>query len=170
VTPHVLVCAAGKHNATMEIAVEIADRIGRVLGPGAVDVQPIGRTPPLDRYPAVVIGSAVYVGHWRPEALDFVRTNATALRTKDVWLFSSGPIGDPPMPAGPPADVEELIGLTRAHDHVVFGGRLDRRLLTWPERAVVRALRVQPGDHRDWPTIEEWAHGIGRSLAATEKS
>ena len=162
----VLVCAAGKHNATMEIAVEIADRIEHVLGAGQVDVLPAGRVGSLERYRAVVIGSAVYMGHWQTEALDLVRTNVDALRAKDVWLFSSGPVGDPPVPDKPPAEVDELMSLTHAHEHVVFEGKLDRGLLTWPQRLVVRALRIEPGDRRDWPRIAQWARDIGHCLAA----
>jgi menaquinone-dependent protoporphyrinogen oxidase len=162
----VLVCAAGKHNATMEIAVEIADRIEHVLGPGQVDVRGAGQVGSLERYRAVVIGSAVYSGHWRPEALHLVRANVDAVRDKDVWLFSSGPVGDPPVRDTPPAEVDELMRLTHAHEHVVFEGKLDPNLLTWPQRVVVAALRVKPGDHRDWPRIDQWARDIGHCLAS----
>ena len=162
----VLVCAAGRHNATMEIAVEIADRIEHVLGHVQVDVLTVAHVGSLEPYRAVVVGSAVYRGHWLAESLNLVRTNAADLRTKDVWLFSSGPVGDAPKLGKPPAEIDELMDLTHAHEHVVFEGRLDRHLLTWPQRVAAHALRAEPGDHRDWPRIEQWARGIGHHLAS----
>lgn len=163
----VLVTAASKHGATEEIAhavVEELDRRGIVadfLTPEAVKS--------VTEYDAVVIGSAVYAGHWLKPATDLVAAHADDLRSRrGVWLFSSGPVGEPePKPEGDPADIDELVAATSAKDHVVFGGRIKRDELGFAERAIVRALRVADGDHRDWVAIDAWAGEIAASLVGS---
>jgi menaquinone-dependent protoporphyrinogen oxidase len=61
-------------------------------------------------------------------------------------------------------DVAEILTATRARDHRVFAGRLVRRQLSFPERAIVSALRVPEGDFRDWPEIRRWADEIAEAL------
>jgi menaquinone-dependent protoporphyrinogen oxidase len=82
-----------------------------------------------------------------------------------VWLFSCGPVGDPPTPEQDPVDVAEVLAATRAREHRVFAGKLVRKQLAFPERAIVSALRVPDGDFRDWPAITEWAGAIATALA-----
>ena len=50
----------------------------------------------IDSFDAVVLGSAVYAGHWLKPARGLVERSRDALAARPVWLFSSGPIGDPP--------------------------------------------------------------------------
>jgi menaquinone-dependent protoporphyrinogen oxidase len=83
-----------------------------------------------------------------------------------VWLFSSGPVGDPPKPEEDPVDVAEVLAATRAREHRVFAGKLVRKQLAFPERAIVTALRVPDGDFRDWAAITGWAGAIATALGA----
>jgi menaquinone-dependent protoporphyrinogen oxidase len=89
---------------------------------------------------------------------------AGGLAGRPVWLFSSGPVGDPPKPEEDPVDVADLIALTRARQHRVLAGKLVRRQLSFPERAIVAALHVPEGDFRDWPEIRAWAAEIAQVL------
>ena len=101
----VLVTAASKHGGTAEIAAAI----GRALAEHAVDVEvtAIEDTAGVENYGAVVLGSAVYAGHWLESATEFVEDHATQLAGRPVWLFSSGPIGVPPKPAEDPVDAAQ---------------------------------------------------------------
>lgn len=92
----VLVTAATKHGATAEIAAAI----GEVLQGAGVDAAVVSpeEVATVDGYDAVVLGSAVYAGHWLAAATDLVDRAGGALAGKPVWLFSSGPVGDPPKP------------------------------------------------------------------------
>jgi menaquinone-dependent protoporphyrinogen oxidase len=164
----VLVSAASKHGATAEIA----ERIGAVLRRSLaqrdpeveVVVRPAHEVGRLDGFDAFVLGSAVYMGHWLEAARDLVRRNAETLTGRPVWLFSSGPIGDPPRPDEQPVDVGEATAATRARDHRLFAGRLDKQRLGFGERAMVLAFRAPEGDFRDWAAIEAWAGGIADVL------
>ena len=156
--PRVLVVVATKHGATRGIAEAIVRELAD--GPPAgltVVLQEAEHDPSPDGFDAVVVGSAVYVGRWRESARDWVGTHAAALRTRPVWLFSSGPIGSPPFPPDEPHDVHPLGQLIGARGHRVFPGRLDKSLLSLGERAMVTAMRAPLGDFRDWDAIRAWA-------------
>jgi menaquinone-dependent protoporphyrinogen oxidase len=163
----VLVTAATRYGATAEIA----EAIGRVLAGRGLDptVAAPEQVEGVDGYDAVVVGSAVYAGHWLKPARELVGRLGAALADRPVWLFSSGPVGDPPKPDEDPVDVAELLTATRAREHRLFAGRLVRRQLRFPERAVVSALRVPDGDFRDWSEISRWAAGIAATLRAGDR-
>ena len=154
----VLVAAASKHGATSEIAARIGSELG-VRGVETVVADP-GDIDSLDGIGAVVLGSAVYAGHWLASAKDFVDRFEPALSTDPVWIFSSGPIGDPPKPDEDPVDVTDIQRRTSAIEHRLFAGRLDKTKLGFAERAVVAALRAPVGDFRDWDAITGWAADI----------
>ena len=83
-----------------------------------------------------------------------------------MWLFSSGPLGPPDAlkPEGDPVDAAALVEATRAIDHRVFAGRLDRGLLGFGEKALVLAVRAPEGDFRDWDAIDGFAADIAGEL------
>jgi menaquinone-dependent protoporphyrinogen oxidase len=160
----VLVTAVTKYGATTEIAQAIAETLGEhgleatVLPPEQVEG--------VEGYDSVVLGSAVYAGHWLKPARELVERQAGGLAGRPVWLFSSGPVGDPPKPDEDPVDVAELLAATNARDHRVFAGKLVRKQLSFPERAIVAALHVPEGDFRDWTEIRQWAAGIADAMGA----
>jgi menaquinone-dependent protoporphyrinogen oxidase len=159
----VLVTAASKHGATAEIAQAVAEVLaGHGLDPAVV---PPDEVHDVDGYDAVVLGSAVYAGHWLKPARTLVDRCHTSLRARPVWLFSSGPVGDPPKPDEDPVDVADIVARTGARDHHLFAGKLTRKQLSFPERAIVAALHVPDGDFRDWPEIRRWATEIATATA-----
>lgn len=163
-TVRVLVTAASRHGATHEIASAIAAGLER-RGVEA-EACPTEDLASLDGYDAFVIGSAVYIGRWLEPAQRLVEENVDRLAAAPVWLFSSGPLGPPDKlkPEGDPVDVAGFVELTRAADHRVFAGRLDRRMLGFGEKAVVVAVRAPEGDFRDWEAIDGFAGEIAANL------
>lgn len=159
----ILVTAASKHGATSEIA----DLVAGVLTAHGheVDVLTPERVDDVEPYEAAVVGSAVYAGNWLAPAKRLLERHGDALRTRPLWLFSSGPIGAPePKPEGDPKGLPELADSLGARGHAVFPGRLDRKLLSLPERAVVRAVRAEEGDFRNWAEIYDWAEVVAAEL------
>lgn len=159
----VLVSAASRHGATHEIAEAIASGLGR--RGVAAEARAAEEDPALDGYDAYVIGSAVYVGRWLEPARELVDGLAGGA---PVWLFSSGPLGPPDAlkPEGDPVDVAALVEASRAIDHRIFAGRLDRGLLSFSEKAVVVAVRAPEGDFRDWDAIDGFAGEIAAHLGS----
>ncbi|HXF35925.1 MAG TPA: flavodoxin domain-containing protein [Actinomycetota bacterium] len=158
----VLVTAASKYGSTTEIA----EAIGQVLSERGLEttVVPPGEVRSVDPYDAVVLGSAVYASHWLKEAKELVERARNALISRPVWLFSSGPIGDPPKPEEDPVDVSEVMERTGAREHRVFPGKLVKRNLSFPEKAIVLALRAPEGDFRDWDAVRAWASRIADEI------
>jgi len=179
----ILVAFASRHGGTEGIAdaiaaalreAELAAQNGAVEyavspGPGIrhlVDVRGVGDVEDVTGYDAVVMGSAVYVGRWMDSARRFVLAHASALRNRPVWLFSSGPVGDPAVPDTEAADAAELAEVVDAQGTRTFAGRLRPAELSLPERARIRDIHAAEGDYRDWAEIREWALDIADTLAA----
>jgi menaquinone-dependent protoporphyrinogen oxidase len=166
--PRVLVVVASKYGGTRGIAEVLtaalpATDAAREAGLTAV-LYDAAHAPAPGRADAVLVGSAVYAGRWREEARDYVTAHAAQLRTRPVWLFSSGPIGYPPYPPEEPHDVHPLRELVGARGHRVFAGRLDAELLSVGERAMVTAMRAPLGDFRDMDAVRAWATELAGEL------
>jgi len=158
----VLVTVASKHGATGEIGEVVAD----VLRDAGLDVETRApeRVDDLDGYDAVVLGSAIYAGRWQDPARKLVDRHAAALARLPVWVFSSGPIGDPPLPADEPPETDAIARRLGARGRRSFAGRLDRSSLGFLERTVTKALHAPDGDFRDWDAVRAWADEIGGTL------
>ena len=163
----VLVTYASKHGATAEIA----EKIGQTLRQAGLqaDVLPVNRVSDLKPFQAVVLGSAVYMGQWRKQAVNFLKTNEKSLAERPVWLFSSGPMGkgDPvqltkgwrfPKSQGP------IIDRIRPRDIALFHGMLDMKKLNFFEKWVIKNVKAPIGDFRDWDAIATWATAIAGAL------
>jgi menaquinone-dependent protoporphyrinogen oxidase len=166
----VLVSAASKHGATSEISEEIGRGLRETLNERggdevSVDVRPAEQVSSVDDYDAVVLGSAVYAGHWLQSARELAERHAETLSERPTWIFSVGPIGDPPKPEEDPVDVASVLEATRARDHRIFAGKLDKSRLGFAEKAIVLALRAPEGDFRDWDAVGDWTREIARELA-----
>jgi menaquinone-dependent protoporphyrinogen oxidase len=160
---NVLITAASRHGATLELADAIAARLAE-HGHTTVVRRPKDVVD-LAGFDAVVLGSAVYTGRWLGEAREFADTQAHALRLLPVWVFASGPIGDPPLPASPADDTGAVAGEIGARAAVTFAGKLTYASLGRGERLIVRAVRARDGDHRDWAAVRAFADEISAALA-----
>ncbi|GAB3899810.1 flavodoxin domain-containing protein [Kibdelosporangium lantanae] len=154
----VLVAYATKMGSTGEIA----QRIGRAIEAAGyeVSVLPARDVPDVDSYDAVVVGSALYARRWRREAVRFLTRHRTALGTRMLWLFHSGPCGpDADAPQPTPANVRRLTGALA----ITFGGRLDPATA---QGFLARRMATGPlaGDFRDWDRIDAWATEIVATL------
>ena len=163
----VLVAYATKYGATAEIA----EKIGQVLRQAGLraDVLPADRVSDLTPYKAVVLGSAVYIGKWRKEAVKFLKANETVLAGKSVWLFSSGPTGqgDPvELTQGWrfPGKLQPVADRIGPHDIAVFHGTVDVNKLSFIEKWMLKNVKAPIGDFRDWEAITSWATAIADVL------
>ena len=164
-----LVSAASAHGATTEIARAITEAL-TAQGFAAAMIPP-AQVSSIEDFDAVILGSAVYVGHWLDPAKDLVARFRDALAARPVWLFSSGPVGDPSRklvqsmgtilltsPASAPLPAPATTGCSPASSTRKPSARARRASLL-----VFRGLR---GDFRDWAEIRRWADGIAEQLAA----
>lgn len=159
----ILIAVASKHGGTYGIATrlrtELLDR-----GHEAAVMEIDGSRCP-EGYDGYVVGSAVYAGNWTKPARHFIHDNVITLRSKPLWMFSSGPLGDHADDEQPIDHPEELAVLAGAREHKVFAGRLFRKELNPVERVVAAAVHAPEGDFRDWTEIDHWADHIADELA-----
>jgi menaquinone-dependent protoporphyrinogen oxidase len=165
---NVLIAVASKRGSTKEIAEVMASEM-RNAG-HRVSLRTPDHVRDLCAFDAVVAGSGVYMGRWLPEARSFAERNAAELKDRPVWLFNSGPIGDPPKPAADPDDLTELSALVGARGYRTFAGKLDPEDLGFKERLLIKVVRSETGDFRDWDEIKRWTHEILVALEAMEPS
>jgi menaquinone-dependent protoporphyrinogen oxidase len=159
----VLVSAASRHGSTAELAAVVADVL-RSRGHDAIAVPPADVTS-LAGYDAVVLGSGVYYGRWLDPAHKFVDRFAADLAGKQVFMFSSGPVGGTTaIPDAIPTDVAGLMERVGAFHHVIFDGKLDPNSLGLRERMAVKVVGVPQGDFRDWYSVIKWAGEVADEL------
>src|SRR5262245_38815789 len=159
----VWIVISSKYGATREIGDAIAEELARAEHDAAVkEADDVGD---LDGADAIVLGSAIYVGKWMKPADAILTDLAKELASRSVWLFSSGPVGDPPKPEeAEPEGIVDAVTRVGARGHETFAGKLDYERLGRVERLLVKALKAPEGDFRDWDAIREWARSISRAL------
>ena len=160
----VLVAVASKHGATLEIGQVIE---ASIHSSGLdVELKRVEDISSLSAFDAFVIGSGVYAGHWMRSAREFIEIHEGELRQKPVWLFSSGPVGDPPKPLENPAEVAGVVKKLGSRGHRLFPGRIEGSDLGISEKALVALVRAPDGDYRPWSEIATWAESIAAQLQA----
>ena len=159
----ILIAVSSKHGSTAGIAEAIAETIREAgLEVELVDAEHVESVRPFDAY---IIGSAIHMGRWMGPARTLVERSADVLRTRPVWLFSSGPLGDivDPADAAEGAKLSEIVG---ARDHRVFAGKADKEDHGFLERRILSMVKAPYGDHRDWEAIRAWSTSIAEELTA----
>ena len=165
---NVLVAYASKRGSTAEIAEAISDKL-RESGLG-VECMPADQVSTLEAYDAVVLGSAVYIKHWRGDARRFLRRHADELSRRPFWVFSSGPVGEAGGAVDPawvePTRIVARLEHLGGREHGVFGGRLPIDPKNPFEHSLVERMPRQYRDCRNWGEIRTWASGIASQLGA----
>jgi len=162
----VLVSAESRHGATAGIA----ERVGEVLRDRGIEVTVIepGKVDTIEGYDAVVLGSAVYLGQWLPDAIGLADRIGELRPSPQIWVFSSGPVGIPPKPEEDPVEITRILETLSPIEHRVFAGKIDKSMLSFAERAMMIAVRASEGDFRDWTSIDSWANGIADTLRGSQ--
>ncbi len=157
----VLVTYASKYGSTGGVADAIAKELcARGI---SADVSLIRNARNIGSYQGVVVGSAIYMGKWMSEAVDFVKKNRETLRRMPVAYFLvcmtlARPTGksraevlaymDPLL-----KDVPEIkpVGLG------TFAGAMHYSNLSWINKKILESKGTPEGDYRDWNAIRSWA-------------
>lgn len=157
----ILVTYATRAGSTVEVAAAVGETLS--ARGFAVDVKPVKDQPRLDDYQAVVMGSAIRMGNWLPEAVEFVKTNQQALNRMPVALFTVHMlnIGDDEQSRTKRlAYLNTVRPLLQKADEVYFTGKMDFSRLSFLDRLISGMVKAREQDRRDWDNIRNWAQTI----------
>ncbi len=163
----VLIAYGSKYGSTKEIAEKIGEAI-KQEGLEA-DVKSARDIPSIAGYGAFVIGSAAYIGGWRKEVSNFVKKHEKTLAERPVWIFSSGPAGkgDPIQQVQGwlyPKALKPVIDNIKPKDVTVFHGNISVEKMNAIEKWMIKQVKSEYGDFRDWEMIGRWGKGIAAAL------
>ena len=162
----VLIVYATRAGSTPEIAAAIGETLSG-LG-WAVDVKPVKSQPSLDGYGTVLLGSAIRMGSWLPEMVDYIKENQTALKQSismgmPVGLFTVHMLNtgdDAASRTARLAYLDRVRPLLGTVEEAYFTGVIDLEKLSFLDRMMVKMVKSPLGDQRDWNKIRKWAPGI----------
>jgi menaquinone-dependent protoporphyrinogen oxidase len=157
----VLVAYASKYASTGGVA----DAIGKELcnRGAAVDVCLVKNVGDLNPYRGVVVGSAIYMGKWMPEAVDFVQKNREVLGQIPVVYFLVCMTMRDPTQENRRKVLAYLDRVLKEVPQVkpveigTFAGALDYSNLSVPNKMIMKVKGAPEGDFRQWDVIRAWA-------------
>lgn len=164
----ILIAYATRAGATVQVAQTIGEALAATGA--AVDVRPITRVNDLKGYTAMVIGSAIRMGKWLPEATDFVKSSQSILATMPTACFL--------VCATLHEDTAETRTKALAYLDLIhpvlkpksiglFAGKMDYGTLSLLDHFIVQNVRKIPqGDWRNWDAIRAWARDLPNTLRA----
>ncbi len=157
----ILVTYATRAGSTIQIAETIAQTLG---GTGsAVDMRPIKSVTDLKGYDAVVIGSAIRMGQWLPEAVQFVKTNQSTLaNVPTAYFLVSGFLKNdtPEMRKTVEAYLDPVRKILEPKSIGMFAGKMDYGKLSFLDRTIAKVMKAEEGDWRNWDAVRGWAHDL----------
>lgn len=164
-TRKILVTYATRCGSTAEVAEAIAQELRQ--GDVQVDVSPIADVANLAPYEAVVIGSAIRVGNWLPEAVSFVKAHKAELEKVPTSYFTVCVT----MKEDTPKNRQEVFGylkpvrdILKPYEEGYFGGKIAADKLNLFERFMVWMVGEHEGDFRNWTAIRGWANSLRTHL------
>lgn len=166
----ILVVYATRAGSTGEVAAALGETLqGRGF---AVEVKPIQENPPLEGYRAVLIGSAVRMGQWLPEAVEYIKTHQGALNALPVALFTVhlNNLGDDDeSEKNRNSYLDAVRPLVDPVAEAFFAGKMDFARLSFLDRLIVRLVKAPEQDRRDWNKVRAWAEEVEPMLGSTQR-
>ncbi len=152
----------------------VAEAIGQVLSKAGagVDVRPVKDVNDLTPYRAVIVGSAIRMGKWLPEAVEFVKTHQDRLGRLPVAYFAAcltmkddtAEVRRKAMGFLDP--VRKQFPRVKPLDIGLFAGAVDYAKLSLAYGLILKVKGAPEGDFRNWEAIRTWAAGLRPALGS----
>jgi len=164
----ILVTYATRAGSTFEVAEQVAEGL-RAAG-ATVDVKPVPAVHEVKGYDAVIVGSAIRMGHWLPEAVAFVQAHRETLsHIPTAYFLVSGLLRDdtPGMRRKVLAFLDPVRTILEPTSIGLFAGKMDYSKMDWLDRSIAEAVSSSEGDWRNWEAIRGWAQDLQTNLIHT---
>jgi menaquinone-dependent protoporphyrinogen oxidase len=160
-----LVAYATRHGSTAGVA----KAIGEVLHEGdvEVDVRLAQDVSDLSPYRAVIVGSAIRMGRWLPEAVQFVEAHQEALSRLPMayFLVCLTMCDDTEDSRRTVASyLDPVRSIVQPVDIGLFAGAVDYRKASLLLRLFMKLAKTPEGDFRRWDEIRAWAANLRQKL------
>ena len=154
----------------------VAEAMGQVLCgmDVSVDVRLVGNVDDLSPYQAVMVGSAIRMGKWLPEAVGFVKKNQDILNRLPVAYF----VVCMTMKENTPENRSKVLAyLDPVHKEAptvkpaatgLFPGAVDFSKLSFVYKSILKAKGISEGDYRDWAAVKTWVAEVAPTLLVTQ--
>jgi menaquinone-dependent protoporphyrinogen oxidase len=157
----ILIAYASRLGSTGGVAQAIGEEL--TARGNVVDVKLIKAVQDLSSYGTILVGSAVRMGRWLPEAAGFLEQNADSLASKSIFYFTVCMTMYEDTPENR-TRAQAITSAARALRAPVaegfFGGLMDYGKLSFLEQTILRAKKTPEGDFRDWGAIRTWGKQI----------
>ena len=149
----------------------VAEAIGQVLCEEgvAVDVRLVKNVNDLSTYQAVIVGSAIRMGKWLPEVVEFVKTHQDTLSRVPVAYFTvcltmkDDTVENRRKALAYLDPVRKQFPQVKPVDIGLFAGAVDYKKLSFAYSLILKVMGAPEGDFRNWEAIRTW--GAGRRPA-----
>ncbi|MFU8772631.1 MAG: flavodoxin domain-containing protein, partial [Anaerolineales bacterium] len=158
---HILVAYATRAGSTVEIAIAIGESLSQRNY--IVEVRPVIDQPDINPYQAVIIGSAIRMGNWLTEAMEYIKHNQQILNQKPVALFTAHMLNagdDETSRANRLAYLNPVREILTDPEEAFFAGKMDFTKLSFLDRMISRMVGAVEDDLRDWDKIRTWAQAV----------
>jgi menaquinone-dependent protoporphyrinogen oxidase len=154
---------------------EVAEAIGQVLSMAgaAVDVRLVKDVNDLSPYQGVIVGSAIRMGKWLPEAVEFVKTHQHTLSRLPVAYFAvcltmkDDTVENRRKAMGFLDPVHKQFPQVRPAHIGLFAGAVDYGKLSFAYSLILKVKGAPEGDFRNWEAIRTWAAAVRPALWGT---
>ena len=153
----------------------VAEAIGQVLSMAgaAVDVRLVKDVNDLSPYQGVIVGSAIRMGKWLPEAVEFVKTHQDTLSRVPVAYFAvcltmkDDTVENRRKALGYLDPVCKQFPQVKPVNIGLFAGAVDYSKLSFVYSLILKVKGAPEGDFRNWEAIRTWAGGVRPALWST---
>ncbi len=151
---------------------EVAKAVGQTLSEtgASVDVRSVVDENDLGHYEAVIVGSAIRMGRWLPEAVDFVKKHHDELsRVPTAYFVVCNTMKDD-TPENRKKVLAYLDPVRKAAPNIepvdigLFAGVIDFSKLSFIDKSVLKVRGASEGDFRNWAAIKKWATDVAPML------
>jgi len=150
----------------------VTEAIGQVLSTAeaAVDLRLVKNVNDLSPHQGVIVGSAIRMGKWLPEAAEFVKTHQETLSRLPVAYFTvcltmkDDTVENRRKALGFLDPVRKQFPQVKPVDIGLFAGAVDYRKLSLAYSLILKVKGAPEGDFCNWEAIRTWAAAIRPAL------
>jgi menaquinone-dependent protoporphyrinogen oxidase len=151
---------------------EVAKAVGQTLSEAgaSVDIRSVADENDLSNYEAVIVGSAIRMGRWLPEAVDFVKKHRDELSRVPAAYFVVCSTMQDDTPENRKKTLAYLDPVHKAAPNIkpvdigLFAGVIDFSKLSFMDKSMLKVRGASEGDFRNWAAIKKWATDIAPML------